>query len=334
MPIDLGDALSLFGRLDILAGVVQHDRVALSLDSRVSMARPIVADPAPVPSRVQKDLHALEANRGDPRAHDSLLYVVPRLTRSLEAAALIDHRVQVAAIDEGRVIVDGQELTAASPNGDTETHRPRGRRPWGRYAVVRALLRTDRPRTQEALAAEAGVSQQATAKTLQWLAPNGVRRAHGGWVAEDASSLWQHHQDAYPGPGGLRRAWVGVGAVADQLAAAQQAAGDTETLVSGDAGADRLAPWRRPRRSVIYAPRDLDLSAKLAPAGPGDVATLEVVVPDDQTIFATARAYADGSPQLTDPVLTAWEVLRSPGPDARQAAGSLAAFVLNRRVLR
>lgn len=84
----------------------------------------------PNPARVGRELSQV----GDAEA---LLYVVPRLTASLRQVALADPRLIVAAVDEGRVVVDRHEWNEA----ETEPPRrvPRGRKPWGRRFI--ALVR-------------------------------------------------------------------------------------------------------------------------------------------------------------------------------------------------
>jgi len=287
----------------------------------------------PAPSVVTRDRERLrDATRDAPRDL-RILYVVPHLTTSLRATAISDPRIAVAATDDSTVILDGTEWQRERPASPTRA--PRGRKPWGRFALMRALIRSDEPRTQVALASEAGVAQQAVALSLRTLAPLGVERDASGWRASAADALWDRFMSEYPGPGGLRRHWTGAAPLDVQLDRAIEVAraSDTATLVSGDLAADQQAPMRRPVAATLFASADLDLSSRSTLAG-GSNASLTVVVPADRTVFATARAWAGRDARLTDPVLTAWEVAHSRGADRDDAVAHLKQTVLHERTAR
>jgi hypothetical protein len=291
--------------------------IELRVDGSVVRARPLPLSPPPTPSRIDKDLAALA---GDDR-RDVLMYFVEHATTSLLARARSTPEVCVVALRERLVLIRGRK-TIVMPIDSTAPAFPvtRGRVPWGRLAVARCLVRTPASRTQSELAAEAGVSQVAVHHAL--------RELRVAWSDRDPHALWSYAINRYPGPGGSRRSWVGIGTMGDQVEKALEAGAMTRTLVSGDAAADEVAPWRRGRLAVVYADRDLDLSGRFALAGPDDQPTLQVVVPRDPTIFATADAWASGEARHTDPLITAWEVMRSPGPDAEEAADHLRSVAL------
>jgi hypothetical protein len=280
----------------------------------------------PNPARVGRELSEV----GEAEA---LLYVVPRLTASLRQIALADARLIVAAVDEGRVVVDRHEWN----EGEIEPppRVPRGRKPWGRLAVARALLRTSRPRSQAELATESGITQQAVAAAVRTLAPLGVTRAARGWTAGDPGLLWDSFLTEYPGPGGLRRRWVAAADLVSQVSRAREAGrrAGVETLVSGDVAADEQGPLRRPLTAVLYSSTDLDLSARSVPVVGDDDWTVSVVLPEDPTVFATARAWRPGADRasVTDPVMTAWEVSRSRGAERDEAVAGLKRRVLLER---
>ncbi|MFJ2977422.1 hypothetical protein ACIPEP_01065 [Curtobacterium sp. NPDC087082] len=285
-------------------------------------------DTPPTPARVMRELGTL--GRGA-MAAEALLYVVPRSTASLRAIALADPRVIVAAVDQGAVLIDGTEWSRTPVPAPVRGSR--GRTPWGRFALMRALVRTGAPRTQSELASETGVTQQAIALALPALHSLGVERTAGGWVGRDASALWDEFLSAYPGPSGVRRRWTSVAALDLQRQRAVEAARSESrpVLVSGDSAADTLAPVRRPVVAVLYSEADLDLAARFTTAPLGDE-TLAVVVPADPTVFATARAWdPHGAPTLTDPLVTAWEVANSRGPDRDDAVLALRRVTLDGR---
>lgn len=170
---------------------------------------------------------------------------------------------------------------------------------------------------------------------MRTVAPLGVARAARGWTAGDPGLLWDSFLNEFPGPGGLRRRWVAAADVAVQVSRARPAGrrAGVETLVSGDLAADEQAPLRRPLTAVLYSLTDLDLSARSVPVIGDDDWTVSVVVPEDPTVFATARAWRTGAERasLTDPVMTAWEVSRSRGAERDEAVAELKRRVLLER---
>ncbi|WP_344445023.1 hypothetical protein [Herbiconiux moechotypicola] len=281
----------------------------------------------PGPARVTHDLGRMSATSDN---DIRLLYVVPHLTASLRATALRDHRIAVAAIDDGAVVLDGTEWHRERPAPPAAA--PRGRKPWGRLALLRALIRTSEPRSQATLAAEIGVAQQAVALALPALASLGVERRDAGWAASDPGALWDKFMAEYPGPGGHSRRWSGAAPLDVQVerAEALARAKGTMTLLSGDLAADRQAPMRRPVTATLFATSDVDLSSRSTLVEDGDE-TLTMIVPADPTVFATARAWVGPATVLTDPVITAWEVTHSRGADRDDAVAQLKSTVLAER---
>lgn len=292
-------------------------------------ARVRVLEAPPGPARVGRDLERLGA---DAPSLDTLVYVVPHVTRSLRSAALEDARLVVAGVDDETVILHRVERRISSTAGTgTTPARPRGRRPWGRLALLRVLLRTPFPRTQHDLAEEVGTTQQAIALALRQLGPERVVREDGGWRCSAPEAVWDTFLREYPGPDGVRRPWSGVadlGVQTERALAVAQRSG-VAALLSGDAAADEQAPFRRPTSAVLYTTADLDLSGRFVPATADEV-TLSVVVPADPTVFATASAWGGPEARSTDPVLTAWEVSRSRGSDRAEAVAALRDDVLEK----
>ncbi|MEK6311470.1 MAG: hypothetical protein V4737_02930 [Curtobacterium sp.] len=296
---------------------VEHD--GLGHDARVR-----AVDTAPGPARVARELAALDHSS----RHDAVLYVVPHVTSSLRWTALHDRRLIVTGVDDGVVIIHTHELRAPSSTRGMSP-RPRGRRPWGRFALLRAFVRTAEPRTQARLARETGMTQQAVALALTGLRPLGVGRSGDGWTAVDPAVLWDAFLDEYPGPDGVRRRWAGAAPVVEQAERALTVARatSTEALLSGDVAADEQAPFRRPSVGVVYARTELDLHARSAVADAGSE-TLSVVVPADPTVFASAAAWSGSAPRSTDPLLTAWEVAHGRGADRTDAVANLRSVTL------
>ncbi|WP_152647990.1 hypothetical protein [Demequina sediminicola] len=76
-----------------------------------------------------------------------------------------------------------------------------------------------------------------------------------------------------------------------------------------------------PSRVVVYATSGLALAHAGFAESPRSEATVQVTVPADRTVWNTSVSLA--RPDLADPVLVAWDVLRTGGPDAPEAARHL-----------
>ena len=147
-----------------------------------------------------------------------------------------------------------------------------------------------------------------------------VARETGGWRALQPEALWEQFLAEYPGPQGITSYWLGLDSVIRQAQAARDAAAELDVLLSGDPAADLIAPWRMGRRAVLYAQTGLDLAQFGFSETTRENATLECVVPADPTIWSTARAWASTASGWTaDPLLVAWDVQRTEGPDAADA---------------
>ncbi len=250
------------------------------------------------------------------------MYVVPRISPALAAAAAALPDVLVVGVDDGVIIEDGQSRRANSDPSELAPSSP-PRYAWGRFAVMRALVQHP-GRRQVDLAAITGVSQAAVSKALGTIGSVAIDARAGSRQA--AERLWDRFLAEYPGPRGITTNWYSLDPPTHQSAQVQ--ARHPEALISGDAGADELAPWRAVRRAKMYAATGLELAELgFAEADPAD-ATLAMTVPDDHTVFATARAWhRNPRAALTaDPMIVAWDVSRIGGADADEAAAKLRAL--------
>lgn len=273
------------------------------------------------------------------RDQEPVLVVVPSATPAVRAAVeaagwswLIDSGHGV----EGLLRVAGRQLTIGKGNPAAPQRRtPPGRVPWGTFTLVRRLA--ERPWAgQRQLAIATGVSQPRVSQALATLTEQGLaHRTATGWDVTDIDAVWDWWLDSYPGPGGLRTLWYGLEPPAKQAEAVVgllRGLDQGPVAISGDVAADVLAPWRSPRRAVVYAHTGADLSdAGLTPADEED-ATLELVVPKDPGIWpASAAEETVGSGPLADPLQILWDVVRAPGPDAHEAAQHLRRVLHGRR---
>lgn len=200
-------------------------------------------------------------------------------------------------------------------------------------AALRVFALTSSTLTQSAIARLVGLSHVAVRKQLPKL-EGLAERTDGGWCAADRAACWDAFIADYSGPGGLASYWTALGdgpALFERMRDQVDADGD-EIAFSGDFGADFYAAWRRPARVVGYAVIPPDLrAAGFAEVGAG-AAAVELRTPADPTVLALARAVHDlrptGSILYVDPVLIAWDLLRTGGSDADEAVEHLRARVL------
>ena len=328
-PVTASEGLNLLTALGVNVLVRDADTVTLALHGRRTIARVHVRRSPPSRWDIQRDV---EFGRSRDPAPDILLYVVPKASAGLAEAASVDSRIAVVSVQDRVVILAGKKIEDTLPGALSSARGPagaRGRVAWGRFALLRVLLRTSRPRAQTGLAAECGVSQVTISNGLRAL-DTAVVRDEGGWRAPRPETLWDQFLAEYPGPQGISSYWLSLDAIVRQAQTVRDAAAELDVLVSGDPAADLLAPWRVARRAVVYARTGLDLARLGFSETTPENATLEYVVPADPTIWSTARAWTSAvSGWTADPVLVAWDVQRTGGPDAADAVERIQRTVLD-----
>jgi len=328
-PVTASEGLNLLTALGVNVLVLDADTVTLTLTGSRIIARVHVRRSPPSRWDIQRDV---ESGRSRDPAPDILLYVVPKASVGLADVALADSGIAVVSLEDGVVILVGkrvEDTLRGALSSDRGSGAGRGRVAWGRLALLRVLLRTSGPRTQMDLAAECGVSQVTVSNGLRAF-DTAVVRDEGGWRAARPETLWDRFLAEYPGPQGISTYWLSLDAIVSQAQKVRDAAAELDVIVSGDPAADLLAPWRLVRRAVIYARTGMDL----APFGFSETtrenATVEYVVPTDPTIWSTARAWTSVvSGWTADPVLVAWDVQRTGGPDAADAVERMRRTVLD-----
>ena len=236
------------------------------------------------------------------------LFVTPRATPRLRELVSETPGVWLVAQD-GTTILD-EDLTEAIAS----KAMARGRIPWGRFALMRVLARTTEPRTQIELAAEVGLTQGAVSGALAKLG-DVVRSNRGGWSAADPDHLWEMFLTSYPGAQGVRTYWYSRLPFVRQSEVLRPRA-----LLSADAGSDLIAPWRTPVRAVAYSSEPVDMEALGFSPATAEEATVDLVIPADRTVFATATAWGLGA---SDPLLVAWDLRDVGGNDVEEAVAHL-----------
>lgn len=276
---------------------------------------------SPTPSEIKRDLDKTDPPNG-------LFYVVHRAGSALTEAAASDPRIAYAAIEDGTVSFLGEIHSSTEPVLARNTsHR---RAPWARYGVIRILALSSNPLTQVEIARRTGVTQAAVSQTMKHLVDQ-VERTPEGWKAVDRGALWDYFIQTYPGPGGLVTYWLAIDDPTSQLARARHAAHKDTLLVSGDLAADHYAPWRRPSRVVLYVSSMRSLEESGFAEVRANEASLEIRVAADPTIVPMAHYWdtsgiypADGTNNdRVDPLLTAWDMSKTPGSDVAEAVDKL-----------
>lgn len=284
-------------------------RITTSAGEEIDL-RLVVTRRPPTPAEVRK-----HASGTAPDAVTA--FVSPRTNDITRRLALDDPRLALFGLDDGTVIVRGDDLTVEKDDRPTGTERRRVS--YALFALQRTLARTREPRFQADLARECGVSQMTVSKLLR-ADPLLAEKTEQGWIAHDPRALADRFLAEYPGPGGLSQLWYSIRPVVEQ--AERASTSGPRALLSGDSAADRLAPWRVPRTAVVYADRSLPLEAVGFAETDSREATLRVQVPMDETIWATATAWYPRG-HTVDPLIAAWDLRRSGGPDADEAVEHL-----------
>lgn len=291
--------------------------VALVYDNRVHTARVHRVVGTPSPARIERDRAGVE--------DAVLLYVVPRITPNARVLAAREPRVILVGERDGVVLSPDLEVVLSI---GPDAVRGRGRPPWGRWAVMRVLLMTRVPQSQREIARHTGISQGAVSNALRALGDD-VVRGGGGWQATHPPSLWDRFVTEYPGPGGTRTSWFSLDPVGEQARRLLDATtgGSRAALVSGDVGADAVAPWHIPTHGVVYGRSAVNLiDLGFSPASPEE-ASLTFVLPEDPTIWLTAALFDHGP--VADPMVLAAELRRGRGSDLAEALGHLRSVTLN-----
>ena len=331
-------------------------------DSTVDLL--LAADPAPVRVRVKSWDRAVGpsvvARLAADHSQTQFLLVAPSFSpgvrHAIEGLGWSWISVPADGPVSGRITLTGPKLVEIGNATASHPSLPapgRGRRQWQRHAITRHLLLGDEW-TQAELVEVCEVTQPRVSQVLKELANDGlVSRTRplgaGGplsWVALDRAHQVDSWLNTYPGPGGASPTyWLGLDTIREQAQAAwtyiDRTLGSEEAshgaIVSGDAAADFIAPYRRSHLAVIYSSRGVDLTDAGFTPSPRQHATLQLIVPTDPSVWP--HPYDDPSLKLApnapfpiaDPLQVAWDLLRSSTPDADQAARAVVHALLNMR---
>lgn len=241
------------------------------------------------------------------------------------------------------VVIGGEPQTAGA---GTDPHARTGRTPWGRFTAIRNLLTRAGSWSQTELAHASSISQPRASQILSEVMRDGLVERfmrqpgdqHRRWQVTSWDDLLDRWLGTYPGPGGVTTYWFGLDVVSEQAnqvvkaLLAERQDNHSAPVVSGDAAAEFIAPYRRPQRAVVYSRWGADLSsAALTPVGP-DEATLELTVPEDGSVWPrldprSVDLSLKAPFRIADPIQVIWDLQQAPGMDSEQAADAVRAVV-------
>lgn len=258
----------------------------------------------------------------------------PRLLHvGMTATASVIERAEAGEIDiltsdPIRLIQAGRTYEAPPTPSSRQPPRHAGKPAWIRWALQRYLLTSQAPSRQHVIADTLGSSQQTISRAAKALGSL-VTDEGSGLFAPDRTSLLEHWVHEYPGPGGQEFGWYGLDTALENVTAAVNFAAelDIQTLVSGDAAADRIAPWKLPMRGRIYASGLIDLADNGFAPAPLDEANLVICIPRDPTLWRlSARPEVEhdsDEPIIADAAIVYWDLLMSGDQDSEEAAQQL-----------
>ena len=213
---------------------------------------------------------------------------------------------------------------------------PLARRGLGAYSLLRWFLTPPQQVSPQQidLAWDLGISHARVSQLLAVLTTAGLlANRDGAWTVLDWPEALDVWLAGYPGPGGTVTHWTGLDDLWTQTSRVLDALPEG-AVVSGGAGADALAPWALPRRSVIYTraqPNLMDIG--LVPVTSAEEATVSVCVPRDRSVWPLqplVRSVGDRDIGVADPLQVLWDLQQDPSPDSGQAAERLRAWIQNR----
>jgi hypothetical protein len=266
----------------------------------------------------------------EPACSPDALLIAPRLSASSQARLLDLGWSWVTETGQLHLqfadhVIDARAGTA-EPTTRSPAAAPLPTRGTGTFAVLRRLL-LGRPARQVELASAAGVTQPRVSQILATLAKDGlVTRESAGWRVTDRDDTLQAWLAQYPGPGGVTTYWTGLDDAWSQALAVLSVL-PPDAVVSGDLGADLLAPWRQPRHATIYTPTLHELARTgLVQVGAHAEGTVTVCAPADRSVWpaeAISRRFRDQAISVADPLQVLWDVRAAADEDSAQAADHL-----------
>lgn len=193
----------------------------------------------------------------------------------------------------------------------------------GAYAVLRRLIESpaDAPMRQAQLADSVGLTQARVSQVMTALRNFGLLESRRRPVLVDRESAIDRWLAGYPGPRGTVTHWSSVDDMWPATAQVLDAL-PADSVVSADAAADLLTPWRRPRHAVVYSKSLPDLARTgLVQVSDRAQAAVTVCVPADLSAWPALRInrpFRSRIVALASPLQVLWDVMRESGTDTDQ----------------
>ncbi|GAA4846765.1 hypothetical protein GCM10023221_26820 [Luteimicrobium xylanilyticum] len=242
--------------------------------------------------------------------------------------------IDILTAEPLRLVHEGVSYAVA----EKPARRPKAppRPAWTRWAVERYLLLAREPARQPVIADALGISQQSVSNAARYLGDL-VHDQGKGLLAKDRTALLSAWVSEYGGPGGQEFGWYSLDAVTEQAAKSSDLAEllELRPLVSGDVGADRLAPWKLPTTARLYVEDPIDLAGDGFVPAPIEEATLVTCVPRDPTLWRLVDLRAPASQaggetmRTADAAIVYWDLVHSADVGGDEAATHLARFITN-----
>lgn len=177
------------------------------------------------------------------------------------------------------------------------------------------------------LAAQLELPRPRVAQTLAKLRDIGLAETvtRGEWRV-DRAGLLDAFIESYRGPGGRTVHAYSLDEPRD-IAELVARSVDAPVVISGDVGADLIAPWRRPTTAVIYSHTTWKDKQGLVMASAPEDANVLLCSPTDQSIFATADRRHKRF-HVADPLQVMWDLQRLGGSDRLEHMGQIREWLL------
>ncbi|WP_163541168.1 hypothetical protein [Occultella kanbiaonis] len=297
--------------------------------------------------------------RNSPGPPTRLLLVVPSASKAFIDGARRDGVSVMIRPPDGRtparsgyLIGDGGRILAleSAPEPDAQPTRRPGPVPWSTFAVAFECSESG-PRTQTQIAHKLGISQGGVSKAMHNISatrltnvlttfPKGAAQGDRNVEKDQLARLHNRHSPArvetllnwlaasYPRSPRATTTWLTRENPNDtaRSASALLAQRGIRHAVSGQVAADKLAPWARPQRALIWAEKLTDMSEASATPVPAQDANLILAVPEDPHLLRTIDD--EQQPPILPPVRVWLDLIRD-GDD--QAADALKAHLLKWR---